>query len=173
MTKQEFTNISFYLRTAYPTSNFLPTKESLITWYEELKDLDAEVCMKAMKDYVRNKDYPPTIASIRKSCIQESKVLALPWNEAWDSILKAIKKFGTYGAKDAMDTLDELTKRAVRSIGGFSEICTNSNTAYLRREFKEIYETYKVQYDSLLQASNNPTSYQKSIIEDRLISELK
>jgi hypothetical protein len=153
MTQQEFTNIAVYLKTAYPSSNFLPTKETIKLWYEELKDLDGQVCARAMKEYVRNNDFPPSIAGIRRSCTSQAKAFAKPWNEAWDGVMAAVKKYGTYGAAEAMESLDDLTRKAVRAIG-FYEICTNPNTSYLRHEFKNIYEGYKNEHDYKTQAGD-------------------
>lgn len=155
MTQQEFTNVAVYLKTAYPASNFLPTKETIAVWYEELKDLDGQVCAKAMKEYVRNNDFPPSIAGIRKSCTLQIKAFAKPWNEAWGNVMNAVKKHGTYGAVEAMASLDELTRKSVKAIG-FREICTTERgISYLRHEFKEIYEGYKNEFDSKTQAGNS------------------
>ena len=151
MTQQEFTNIAFYLKTAYPAINFLPTKETIAVWYEEVKDLDGLVCANAMKEYVRNNEFPPSIAGIRKSCTAQVKAFAKPWDQAWNTVISAAGKYGTYGTLEAIESFDEITRRAVTAIG-FYEICTSPNTSYLRREFRDIYEGYKNEFDSKVQA---------------------
>lgn len=156
MTQQDFVKLASYIKTAYPNSNFLPTQESINTYYEELKDLDTQTCMLAIREYIRNNDFPPTIAGIRKGCMQQAKVFIMPWNEAWESVIKAVNKYGQYGAIEAMNSLDEITRKCVKSIG-FYDICTSQYTNQLKREFKEIYEDYKKEQDSKVQASNNPT----------------
>lgn len=152
MTQQEFTNVAVYLKTAYPASNFLPTREAIAVWYEELKDLDGQVCTKAMKDYVRNNDFPPSIAGIRKSCTEQVKAFAKPYNEAWDDVMAAVRKYGTYGAVEALNSFDDITKKCVKQIG-YYDICTSPNTSYLKKDFKESYEEYKKQFDVKVQAS--------------------
>ena len=156
MNQREFANVITYLRAAYPTSNALPTREGMSIWFEDLKELDGQVCMKAMKEYVRNNDYPPTIAGIRKGCMSEIKGFAKPWDKAWSEVLAAVKKHGTYGSLEAMKSFDELTKKSVKSVGGFYAICTTNegrDLNYVRRDFKETYEDYKKEYDSKAQAN--------------------
>lgn len=153
MTQQEFTNVAAYLKAAYPANNFLPTREVIAVWYEDLKDLDGQVCMKAMREYVKNNDFPPTIAGIRRSCSKEIKAFAKPYNEAWDEVLTAVSKYGTYGTVEAMKSFDEITRKCVKQIG-FYEICTNPNTGILKRDFKEAYEEYKKEYDNKAQANS-------------------
>lgn len=171
MTKPEFGEISAYLRMAYPTSNMLQTKESITMWFEELSDLDAATCMIAMKNYVRSKNYHPTIAEIREACAIESKSLIKPYNEAWEEVLTAVRKYGTYGAKEAVESLDDITRKCVKQIG-FYEICTNPNTSFLKKEFKENYEEYKTIYDSKTQCSNGLVGIKEGGgREQRLITE--
>jgi hypothetical protein len=158
MTQQEFISIASYLRTAYPTSNFLPTQETVKTWYEDLKDLDSQICKNAMRNYVRNNDFPPTIAGIRKSCTAEVKGFAKPWDKAWGEVMAAVYKYGTYGSLQAMESFDDLTKKSVKAVGGFYAICTTNegrDLNYMRRDFKENYEGYKQQHDYDTQASNS------------------
>lgn len=153
MTQQEFASIASYIRTAYPNSNFLETREVINTWFNDLKDLDGNICIGAMREYVRNNEYPPSIAGIRKSCTKKINALADNWDVAWDKIMIAVRRHGTYGAKEAMDSLDELTRKSVKAIG-FYEICTSSNTNFLRKEFKEIYNQNKEIYDYNTQAND-------------------
>ncbi|GAA4653960.1 hypothetical protein GCM10023142_10980 [Anaerocolumna aminovalerica] len=77
MSQQEFANIAAMIKAAYPTSNFLPTKESAKTWFEFLKDLDSQTCMSAVREYIRNNEFPPTIAGILKGCKEENILIIL------------------------------------------------------------------------------------------------
>lgn len=153
MTQQEFASIASYIRTAYPNSNFLETKEVINTWFNDIKDLDGIVCMEAMREYVRNNEFPPSIAGIRKSCTKKINALADNWDIAWDKVMIAVRKYGTYGAKEAIDSFDELTRKSVKAIG-FYEICTSSNTNFLRKEFREIYSQNKEDFDYNTQAND-------------------
>jgi hypothetical protein len=155
MNVHEFTKIAALIRSAYPSSNIFPTKESLNTWFEMLNDLDFNICFGSVQMYIKDNEFPPSIASIRKCCSYEVKAFAKPWNEAWDSVMAAVKKYGTYGAIEAMQSLDELTRKSVKAIG-FREICTSERgVSYLRHEFKDIYEGYKNEYDTRVQVGNN------------------
>lgn len=164
MSIQEFGNIVAYLKTAYPNSNFLPTQEAIKTWYGELKDLDYKACCIAMKGYVRNNEYPPSIAAIIKACSKENQVQVIPWDQAWEKVIHSVRKYGSYGAREAMEELDDTTKRAVKAIGGFREICTTNNLNSLRREFKESYAVFKAEIDYGTNANPNIVG-----IEDRVV----
>jgi hypothetical protein len=154
MTQKDFISIAGYLKTAYPNSNFLPTQEAIKNWFEELKDLEAETCKNAMREYVRNNDFPPSIAGIRRSCVKKENILADTWDVAWDKVMVAVRKYGTYGAREAMESLDPLTRKSIKAIG-FYEVCTSSNTNSLRREFRDIYEQNKHDYDFVIQSQDN------------------
>lgn len=154
MNKEEFAKIAAYLRTAYPNSNFMNTPEVINTWYLELSDLDYEVCQKAMRGYVRNNEYPPSIAAIIKSCSKETKILVRPYNEAWEDVLMLVRKYGSYGAKKAVEQMDPLTKKVVRSIG-FSNICSTSSITSVKKEFRELYDTYKSDMDYETNTNSN------------------
>ncbi len=159
MTQQEFTNVAVYLKAAYPASNFLPTRETIAVWYEDLKDLDGQVCTKAMKEYVRNNDFPPSIAGIRRICMAEVNGFAKPWDKAWGEVMAAVSKYGTYGSLEAMESFDEITKKSVKAVGGFYAICTTNegrDLNYLRRDFKDNYEGYKSEFDGKVQAGITP-----------------
>jgi len=154
MKEQEFLKITGMIRTSYPGSNVLPTTESINTWYEMLKDLDFSTCFQSVNEYIKNNEYPPSIASIRKGCTKKVNAFADTWDIAWDKVMTAVRKYGTYGAKEAMESLDELTRKSVKAIG-FYEICTSNTTNFLRREFKEIYVQNKEDYDFSVQSHND------------------
>ncbi len=161
MVEQEFLKITAMIRTSYPGSNVLPTTESMNTWYEMLKDLDFSTCFQSVNEYIKNNEYPPSIASIRKSCAKKVNAFADNWDVAWSKILIAANRYGARGAKEAMESFDELTKKSIKAIG-FTEICTNPNTSQLRKEFMYIYNQNKEDYDFKAQAHGDITG-----IEDK------
>lgn len=158
MTQQEYLKVMAILRTSYPGSNTLPTtQEAIGNWYDKLKDLDFTVCYKATDDYIKNNEYAPTIAGIRKSCIDEVNGFAKPWDMAWGEVMAAVSKYGTYGTLEAMQSFDELTKKSIKAVGGFYSICTTNegrDLNYIKRDFKDNYEGYKNEFDNKVQAGN-------------------
>lgn len=65
MTKDEFKLIVNKLRKAYTQDNYIADKESFDIWFEMLEDLQAPATEQAVKNIIRDKTYPPTIADIR------------------------------------------------------------------------------------------------------------
>lgn len=153
MNKAEFVKVFAVIKAAYPNSTIMNNKETVEVWFELLGDLEYGLCMKAVREHIMNSEFAPTIAAIRKGCTREIEAFADSWDEAWDKIMAAVRKYGTYGAAEAMESLDDLTRKSVRAIG-FCEICTSSNTNFLRKEFKGIYEQNKQEYDRKAQANS-------------------
>lgn len=61
------------------------------------------------------------------------------WGEGWKQVLDAIRKYGSYRAKDAMESLDSITRQCVERIG-FNNICMSENIEADRAIFGMIYE---------------------------------
>ena len=84
MTKTEWAEIIKKIRVLFPRSEFMDRKEVFDAWYEELSDLQFPAAMKAVQNYAKENQYPPSIADIRK----EYNVM---W-EAYQAILKDVKQ---------------------------------------------------------------------------------
>ena len=50
----------------------------------------------------------------------------LPWGDAWEHVLKAVRFYGMYREEEALGTLDEATQNCVKRIG-FKNICLSEN----------------------------------------------
>ena len=169
MNKQEFALVLKVIKSSYPTSNAQFDETVISVWYEMLKDLDYSVCLTAVTNFAKNSKYMPTIADIREACSKEAEVLIKPYNEAWEDVLKVVRKYGNRGAKEAMEELDPLTRKAVKCLG-FYDICTTTSVASLRREFKDIYNGYKEDADYNIKASSAIGNAKKG---DRLIEQYR
>ena len=146
MSEQEFVSVITRLKGAYANFNFLSTKESVLAWREEIIDYDFKTVVDAVRGFIRNSSYPPTIADIIKGCSKEAKLIVKPYNEAWEDVMRVVRKYGRMNPFDAMDELDEITKKVVKSIG-YYDICTSTSIASVRKEFKELYNSYKEDAD--------------------------
>lgn len=67
MTKQEFMQIAGALKTYYPKDSLLPNEQAVALWYDLLKDLEYRETVAAIKKWVMNNKWPPTIAEIREA----------------------------------------------------------------------------------------------------------
>ena len=66
MTDRTFKDLAKMLKTAYKRDNFLGDKDTMDLWFRLLSDLqDADVELSAV-NWVKESQYPPTIADIRK-----------------------------------------------------------------------------------------------------------
>lgn len=139
MEKQEFATLAAAIRTFYPKENILPNKEAMALWYRELQDLPFPVAEASLRKWVSTNKWSPSIAELREAAatIQHGEIPE--WGEAWEKVLKAIKKYGIYSIGPAMESFDPLTRKAVECIG-FRDICMSENIAADRANFRMIYE---------------------------------
>lgn len=107
-------------------------------WYEMLKDISYKTGNMAVKKLMIESPYPPTIHEIRKHASIIENGTECTAGEAWEEVLKAIRKHGHYEAKAALESLDILTRRATDCIG-FKTICFSEKIGIERSHFINIY----------------------------------
>lgn len=139
MNDEDFLKIAATLRAAYPNSNFLTTKDSISVWCDMLIDLDYETCKSAAKEYISTGKFPPTIADIREKCTGYMQLPIGDWSEAWERVLKAIRKYGYMQEIEALENMDEITRTCLKRLG-YQNICMSENITADRANFREIYE---------------------------------
>lgn len=142
MDKQEFSTFAMALRTYYPREQILPNKEAMALWYQELQDIPYQVATAALRKWVGTNKWSPSIAEIREVAAQVTNGEEMTWGEAWDTVLKAIRKYGSYGQVDAMKSLDPVTRRCVESLG-YINLCISENISVERANFRMIFETFQ------------------------------
>lgn len=139
MSIQEFATIASAIKAAWPNANIMPDKQSKEVWYTMLSDLDYHVCLNAVKRLISTNVFAPSIAEIRKKCVQVSSVPEADWGEAWGRVIKAIGAYGYMREEEALESLDEPSRTAVKRIG-WQNICHSENIAADRANFRMIYE---------------------------------
>lgn len=140
MTKKEFSTLTTGLKAAYPRFAFLATEEETEFWYLMLKDIPCEIAENAVMEHISTSMYPPSIAEIRKLCVERCKEPALSAGEAWSAVQNAIGKYGWEYPEKAFETLDALTLSVVKEMG-WSRLCKSEFIAADRTDFRESYET--------------------------------
>lgn len=139
MTKEEFGKIAVIMKTCYPKeSELLKTEHAVGIWYELLKDIDYTTMSMALNKWVATEKWSPSISELRKMCYEVSTPSVLPWDEAWESVLQAVRNYGFNRRVEAMDTLDDLTRKAVAKVG-WMQICHSEQIGIERASFREIY----------------------------------
>lgn len=142
MDKQEFSTWAMALRTYYPKEQILPNKEAMALWFQELQDIPYPVATAALRKWVGTHKWSPSIAEIRELAAQIANGDELTWGEAWETVLLAIRKWGSYGQREAMESLDPVTRRCVESIG-YRNLCISENISVERANFRMIFETFQ------------------------------
>ena len=74
MTQVEFTKGMTLLTVAYP--KFEVDQMTMEVWYSFFEDIKAEVFIAAVKSFVRNSKFAPTVTELLKHC-EESKMIIL------------------------------------------------------------------------------------------------
>ena len=139
MTKQEFSKFAMALKTLFPKETILPNELAMRMWYKELCDIQYEVAEIALEKWVQTNKWSPSIAEIREMAASVSSPDMPDWSEAWESVCKAIRRFGYNRQREGLESLDKLTREVVDRLG-YKYLCMSENHASDRANFRMIYE---------------------------------
>lgn len=139
MNKKEFAIFADALKTYFPRENLLPNEQAMELWYRELCDIPYKVAEVALRKWVNNNKWSPSIFEIRELSANITTGNIPDWGEGWKQVLKAIRMFGMYEPTKALDSMDELTREAVKRLG-FRELCLSEDIDIDRANFRMIYE---------------------------------
>lgn len=141
MSHEEFAKIAMILKTAYPRDEIFRDKETLSVWYEMLKDLPYQQTKLAVTKWIATQKWSPAIAEIREAVFDVTIEKRKDWSEAWQDVIYAIRRWGTWDYEKAMQYLDDLTMSVVKRIGGFTMLCEKSGLDADRANFRDVYNT--------------------------------
>lgn len=139
MDKNEFSMFSMALKTYYPRENLLPNTQAMELWFKQLQDIPYQVAEAALNKWVAVNKWSPSIADIRAEAAEIKNGEAPDWGEGWESVLAAIRRYGSYRVDEAMASFEPVTRRCVERIG-FLNICQSENIAADRANFRTLYE---------------------------------
>lgn len=139
MDKKEFSIWASALRTYFPRYNLLPNPEALALWYQELKDLPYEVASAALRKWVGQEKWPPSIAEIRSYAGELINGPAPDWGDGWQEVARAVRRYGWCREKEAMDSLSPSARMAAERIG-WRSICESENPETLRAQFRQVFQ---------------------------------
>ena len=139
MDKNEFSMFSMALKTYYPRENLLPNTQAMELWFKQLQDIPYQVAEAALNKWVAVNKWSPSIADIRAEAAEIKNGEAPDWGEGWESVLDAIRRYGSYRVDEAMASFEPVTRRCVERIG-FLNICQSENIAVDRANFRTLYE---------------------------------
>lgn len=139
MTKKEFAIFASALRTYYPREKLLPNEQAMELWFNQLQDLPYDIATLTLNKWVATNKWSPSIADIREQAAGITHGAPRDWGEAWQEVLNAIRKYGSYQEKEALESMDETTRRVVNRLG-FRNICASEEIQVDRANFRMIYE---------------------------------
>lgn len=139
MTKKEFYKLSVGLKAAYPRFQFLSTDVEMEFWYLMLKDIDYCIAENAAMEHISTSTFPPSIAELRKLCVERC-IRAIPsFDEAWGTVQKAISLCGRDNQNQAYAMMDDMTVSIVKNLG-WQRICISETPETNRANFRLAYE---------------------------------
>ena len=145
MDNAQFIKFASALRTYYPKENILPNEQALGLWYKQLQDIPYDVAEIVLNKWVASNRWSPSIADIREQATALIKGDFKEWGDAWQDVLKAISKYGSYDELKALDSLDEVTRRVVKRLG-YRNLCFSEEIQVDRANFRMIYEQEIAKY---------------------------
>lgn len=137
MTKAEVAKILAVLAASYPKFEVDDLKVKV--WHEMLCDLEYSVVNIAIKKLIMQNTFPPAIAEVRKAVTEITNPKCLTAAEAWGEVLRAVKNYGHYRAKEAIASLSPTTAQVVKYIG-WDEICLSEEPEIIRAHFLKMYD---------------------------------
>lgn len=137
--KKEFAIFASALRTYYPKENLLPNEQAMQLWFNQLNDIPYNVAEVTLNKWVATNKWSPSIADIREQATGLTQGEAKEWGDAWQEVLRAISKYGSYREDEALASLDDTTRTVVRRLG-FRNLCFSEEIQVDRANFRMIYE---------------------------------
>lgn len=140
MTFDEWKILAKGLKSFYTSDRFLPDQDAIKLWYAMLKDLDYKTLNAAVQKYITKGEFAPTVAQLRKICMEITQGTAPDWGEGWLEVQQAIRKYGYMREHEAMESFTPITKEVVRRLG-YKSLCMSENEMADRANFRQCFET--------------------------------
>lgn len=149
MTEKDVIKLFAILTVAYPKfdtytlGDLEKAKPVVKLWAEMLADIPYEAAEAAVKKFILESPYPPTIADIRR---EVAEILQDPADNvdaatAWGEVVRALNHYGYYRPEEALASMSPRTAKIVRLMG-WQNICMSENPAVIRGQFIKMYEIY-------------------------------
>ena len=134
MNRKDTAMMCALLKAAFPV--WQTTPETIELYHAMLQDLDSEIVMRAVQDWIVTSEKFPTIAGIRRKCAEVAGVLAPTPTEAWAEVSKVAGDIGIYGRRPPWS--HELIRKVVETLG-YYHICQTDNISTVRAQFLRMY----------------------------------
>lgn len=162
MNEIECSKLVAVLFAAYPVqSSRLSAEQARQTsaaYRRMLSDLDFVTVSAAVERLISTREYFPTVAEIRASCVTVERGDTKPGGAAWGEVIRAVGRYGIYrqpGVDFHFD--DPITHRCVSSFG-WQNICNSENQVSDRARFVDLYDQLAKQDRTDQVAGNLPAA---------------
>jgi len=141
MTKAEFQKFFRYITSV--TTDINPSPEKMQVYWDMLNDLEFDVAMVGGKRILATLENPflPMPAVIRNAVLEVTGRETLPWPQAYEQVLRAVRNFGVHRVEQALESLTPINRAAMKALGGFQAFCVNEENDINRAQFRMAYET--------------------------------
>jgi Loader and inhibitor of phage G40P len=114
-------------------------------WHIHFAEYDFEEVFGALVKYVSTGKFPPTIADLKQIVAKNRNPEAFKTGEnAWEEVIRNVKRFGYYQQEKAFESFDAQTKRLVQSLGwGAICQCQEDKIGIMRSNFVKMWESIK------------------------------
>ena len=140
MEKPEFAKFYSYITSI--TTDTKPSPQRMEVYWDALNDLPFDIAMTAARRVIATLENPflPMPAVFRNASLEVTGKETIPWPEAYDQVLRAIRNFGVHRIEQAMNSLTPINQAAMRALGGFQAFCVNEENDTNRAQFRMAYE---------------------------------
>lgn len=115
-------------------------------WHNALYDYTFQECFTAFEIWFNTEIFPPLPVQLKTILqkITKPKGAVITAEMAWETVDRAVRRYGSYGQEQAFNSFTDQIKRAVRNIGGWQKICSTelSKWDFLRKNFMETYNEF-------------------------------
>ena len=161
MTRKDVAKLLAFATAALPSVKL--SGATVEAWWVLLRDLDAAVALAALRRVLATQEIPalPTPGAIRKAASELTRPRLPSPEEAWATVLEAVRQHGHYDPPGgAWDFEHELVRRAVRAIG-WDTICLSEGIGVERAHFMR---TYAAMADSVAEDACVPPALRRGAL---------
>ena len=174
MTRPETKLLLGLIVTAYPSSRIAADDRTVDLWFEMLADLPSDVAAAATKAMFATLKFPPTIADIREAVARSVSDARgdITAGEAWDRVLRAVRRYGWNRPDEAKAALGERLWGAIGMVGGWAHICESDEIEIISAQFERRYEAQHAQEQRQLQIPAQVREHLMALGAGRMVKQI-
>lgn len=165
MTREETIIVLSILKSAYPRfyqgMNRADAESVINLWSVMFSQYSLDEVKIALYKIISTSSFPPSVSEVKQAIInsksQNSDDISFVSSskDAWASVVDAIRNFGYIRPVEAMQSFNSISKKTIKYMGGWKNLCISNNISADRDSFIKIYEQIeKSEYNKKLVDNN-------------------